>query len=148
MTDDTPAAAEPRDVPRDRSDAGVTGLVHAQPRAFSVTAAVRRGRRERSQAPGVEIKPPIKVGVLNSLSGTMAISSRPIVEATLLALEELNAAGGLLGRRIEPIQADGKSLGKVLLTFPMEVNNEHFATGPDALFVIDRAAKAIKKVVF
>lgn len=45
-------------------------------------------------------------------------------------------------------QADGKSLGKVLLSFPMEVNNEHFATGPDALFVIDRAAKGIKKVVF
>ncbi|MEO7327137.1 MAG: hypothetical protein ABI193_01075 [Minicystis sp.] len=45
-------------------------------------------------------------------------------------------------------QADGKSLGKVLLAFPMEVNNEHFATGPDALFVIDRAAKGIKKVVF
>jgi len=45
-------------------------------------------------------------------------------------------------------QADGKSLGKVLLTFPMGVSNEHFATGPDALFVIDRAAKGIKKVVF
>ena len=54
-------------------------------------------------------KPPIKVGVVNSLSGTMAISSRPIVEATLLAIEEINDAGGLLGRRIEPIQGDGKS---------------------------------------
>lgn len=60
-------------------------------------------------------KPPIKVGVLNSLSGTMAISSRPIVEATLLAIEELNAAGGLLGRRIEPIQADGKSLNETFV---------------------------------
>jgi urea transport system substrate-binding protein len=37
--------------------------------------------------------PPIKVGVVNSPSGTMAISSRPIVEATLLAFEEINAAG-------------------------------------------------------
>ena len=44
--------------------------------------------------------PPIRVGVLNSLSGTMAVSTRPIVEATLLAIDEINAQGGLLGRRV------------------------------------------------
>lgn len=53
-------------------------------------------------------KPPIKVGVLNSMIGTMAISTRPIVEATLLAIDEINASGGLLGRRIEAIRVDGK----------------------------------------
>jgi urea transport system substrate-binding protein len=58
-------------------------------------------------------RPPIKVGVLNSMSGTMAISTRPIVEATLLAIDEINAAGGLLGRRIEPIRIDGKSDNEV-----------------------------------
>jgi len=53
--------------------------------------------------------PPIRVGVLNSLSGTMAISTRPIVEATLLAIDEINDAGGLLGRRIDVVRVDGRS---------------------------------------
>lgn len=53
--------------------------------------------------------PPIRVGVLHSLSGTMAISARPIVEATLMAIDEINAAGGLLNRKIEPILVDGHS---------------------------------------
>ncbi|MEC7502420.1 MAG: transporter substrate-binding protein [Planctomycetota bacterium] len=52
---------------------------------------------------------PIKVGVLHSLSGTMADSERPVVDATLLALETLNQAGGVLGRPVEPIVRDGKS---------------------------------------
>jgi len=53
--------------------------------------------------------PPIKVGVLHSLSGTMAISETPVMQATLLAIEEINAAGGLLGRKVEPVVVDGKS---------------------------------------
>jgi urea transport system substrate-binding protein len=53
--------------------------------------------------------PPIKVGVLHSLSGTMADSSAPVVDATLLAIEELNEKGGLLGRPVEAIVRDGKS---------------------------------------
>ncbi len=52
---------------------------------------------------------PIKVGVLHSLSGTMADSERPVVDATLLAIEKLNEAGGVLGRPVQPIVADGKS---------------------------------------
>jgi len=54
-------------------------------------------------------KPAIRVGVLHSQSGTMAISEGPVVRATLLAIDEINAAGGLLGRRIEPIVVDGRS---------------------------------------
>lgn len=52
---------------------------------------------------------PIKVGVLHSLTGTMAISETSVRDATLLAIEELNASGGVLGRRIEPVVADGCS---------------------------------------
>jgi len=52
---------------------------------------------------------PIKVGVLHSLSGTMETSERPVVEATLLAIEEINERGGVLGRPIQPIVADGRS---------------------------------------
>jgi urea transport system substrate-binding protein len=52
---------------------------------------------------------PIKVGVLHSLSGTMAISEVAVRDATLLAIEEINQQGGVLGRRIEPIVVDGES---------------------------------------
>jgi urea transport system substrate-binding protein len=54
-------------------------------------------------------KETIKVGVLHSLSGTMDISERSLVDATLLAIDEVNAAGGVLGRQIEPIVVDAES---------------------------------------
>ncbi len=51
----------------------------------------------------------IKVGVLHSLTGTMAISERSVVDSTLMAIEELNQKGGVLGKKIVPIVVDGKS---------------------------------------
>ncbi|MDX2302696.1 MAG: urea ABC transporter substrate-binding protein [Microscillaceae bacterium] len=53
--------------------------------------------------------PEIKVGILHSLSGTMAISEKAVVNATLMAIEEINQKGGLLGKKIVPIVVDGKS---------------------------------------
>ncbi len=51
----------------------------------------------------------IKVGILHSLSGTMAISEKSVVDAEMLAIEEINKAGGVLGKQIQPIQEDGAS---------------------------------------
>jgi urea transport system substrate-binding protein len=51
----------------------------------------------------------IKVAILHSLSGHLAISERPVADATLLAIKELNQNGGILGKQIEPILVDGKS---------------------------------------
>jgi len=51
----------------------------------------------------------IKVGVLHSLSGTMAISEKSVVDAERLAIKEINAAGGVLGKQIEAIVEDGAS---------------------------------------
>ena len=51
----------------------------------------------------------IKVGILHSLTGTMAISEKSVVDATLLAIEEINESGGLLGQRIEAVVVDTKS---------------------------------------
>jgi urea transport system substrate-binding protein len=51
----------------------------------------------------------IKVGILHSLSGTMAISETSVKDAELLAIEEINAQGGLLGKKLEPIVEDGAS---------------------------------------
>lgn len=53
--------------------------------------------------------PSLRVGILHSLSGTMALSERAVVDSTLLAIEEINARGGVLNRQIEPIVVDGKS---------------------------------------
>jgi urea transport system substrate-binding protein len=54
-------------------------------------------------------KGPIKVGVLHSLSGTMAISETSLKDTALMAIEELNASGGVLGRKIEPVVVDPAS---------------------------------------
>jgi urea transport system substrate-binding protein len=51
----------------------------------------------------------IKVGILHSLSGTMAISEVSVKDATLLAIEEINAAGGINGKLLEPVIEDGAS---------------------------------------
>jgi urea transport system substrate-binding protein len=51
----------------------------------------------------------IKVGILHSLSGTMAISEVSVKDATLLAIEEINAAGGVNGKMLEPVIEDGAS---------------------------------------
>jgi urea transport system substrate-binding protein len=51
----------------------------------------------------------VKVGVLQSLSGTMAISEVPLEDAELLAIDQINAAGGLLGKQIVPVEEDGAS---------------------------------------
>lgn len=52
---------------------------------------------------------PIRIGVLHSLTGTMADSGKPLVAAIELAVEEINAAGGRLGRPLEIVLADGQS---------------------------------------
>ena len=62
-----------------------------------------------SDAPGAAGGDTIKVGILHSLSGTMAISETTVVDAEMLAIEEINAAGGVLGKQIEAIQEDGAS---------------------------------------
>src|SRR5689334_22407682 len=53
--------------------------------------------------------PTIKVGLLNSLSGTMAISEVTVRDSLKLAIGEINASGGVLGKQIEPISEDGAS---------------------------------------
>ncbi len=51
----------------------------------------------------------IKVGILHSLSGTMAISETTVVDAEKLAIKEINEAGGVLGKQIEAVIEDGAS---------------------------------------
>lgn len=51
----------------------------------------------------------IKVGILHSLTGELAISEMAIRDGTLLAIQEINAVGGVLGKPVEPIVEDGAS---------------------------------------
>ncbi|MEI8323789.1 MAG: urea ABC transporter substrate-binding protein [Betaproteobacteria bacterium] len=51
----------------------------------------------------------IKVGVLHSLSGTMAISETVLKDTVLMAIDEINAKGGLLGKQLEPVVVDPAS---------------------------------------
>lgn len=92
------------------------------------------------------VPPPIRIGVLHSLSGTMAASERPLVDAVRLAVEEINAAGGLLGRPLEMVIADGKSDAR---TFAAEAERLIATERVSVLFACWTSAcrKAVKPVV-
>lgn len=51
----------------------------------------------------------IKVGILHSLSGTMAISETALKNTALMTIDEINAKGGLLGKKLEPVVVDPAS---------------------------------------
>jgi urea transport system substrate-binding protein len=51
----------------------------------------------------------VKVGVLHSLSGTMAISETVLKDVALMAFDEINAKGGVMGHKIEPVVVDPAS---------------------------------------
>jgi urea transport system substrate-binding protein len=68
--------------------------------ASAVTAYAVRARHDSQ---------PIRLGILHSQTGAMAISEKSMIDAELLAIDEVNARGGILGRPIQPVIADGKS---------------------------------------
>jgi urea transport system substrate-binding protein len=51
----------------------------------------------------------VKVGILHSLSGTMAISETVLKDVALMAIEEINTSGGVMGAKIEPVVVDPAS---------------------------------------
>lgn len=51
----------------------------------------------------------VKVGILHSLTGTIAIAEKSVVDAEMLAIEEINKAGGVMGHKIVPVVEDGAS---------------------------------------
>lgn len=56
---------------------------------------------------------PIRIGILHSLSGTMANSESSVADAALLAVDRINREGGVMGRPVEPVIADGRSRADV-----------------------------------
>ena len=64
---------------------------------------------QSAEAAGHDGTEPIRVGILHSLSGTMAGSETPLKDVMLMLIAEQNSKGGLLGRRLEPVVADPAS---------------------------------------
>ena len=71
--------------------------------ATALAAAASRGAK--AQAPGS----PIKIGILHSLSGTMAISETTLKDVMLMLVDAQNAKGGVLGHKIEAVVVDPAS---------------------------------------
>lgn len=86
------------------------GIV-ALPAALALVAATHAAPATNSvNSTGLAVSDDtVKVGILHSVTGTMAISETGSVQAEKLAIEQINAAGGVLGRKIEFIQEDGAS---------------------------------------
>jgi urea transport system substrate-binding protein len=76
-----------------------------KPAESTSTAAEAPKPAPAADAPGA----PIKVGILHSLSGTMAISETSLKDVALMTIEEINANGGVLGRKLEPVIVDPAS---------------------------------------
>ncbi len=78
--------------------------------SFSTPATAASFPTEKVNTSGLAVTDAtVKVGILHSVTGTMAISETGSVEAEKLAIEQINAMGGILGRKIEVIQEDGAS---------------------------------------
>jgi urea transport system substrate-binding protein len=76
-------------------------------RWLSVAAAVLAFLSLKTPSAGAEDT--IKIGILHSLSGTMAISETILKDLMLMQVDELNANGGLLGKKVEPVVVDPAS---------------------------------------
>ena len=62
-----------------------------------------------AEAPKGKDTSPIKIGILHSLSGTMAISETSLKDVALMTIEAINKKGGVLGRKLEPVVVDPAS---------------------------------------
>ncbi|AKV00242.1 Urea ABC transporter, substrate binding protein UrtA [Labilithrix luteola] len=87
----------------------------------------------------------VKIGLIHSLTGTMSSSELPLLTAERMAIDEINASGGVLGYRIEPEIADGESEASSFARRAEELDR----VGSKALFGCWTSAsrKAVKRVV-
>jgi urea transport system substrate-binding protein len=88
--------------------AGLVGCEHKETPAAAPTEAAKAPAPAAPSAPTKETGP-IKIGILHSLSGTMAISETSLKDVALMTIEEINEKGGVLGRKLEPVVVDPAS---------------------------------------
>src|SRR3954471_17089670 len=94
-----------------RRDLGRLGAAAATLAAMAGGGAVARQAQAQTKAPPAAAPSggTIKIGVLHSLSGTMAISETTLKDVMLMLIAEQNKNGGLLGRKLEPVVVDPAS---------------------------------------
>ena len=86
------------------------GLGLAAALSFATTATAADYPTAKVNTTGLAVTDDaVTVGILHSVTGTMAISESGSVEAEKLAIKQINDMGGVLGRKIEVIQEDGAS---------------------------------------
>src|ERR1700741_2425704 len=71
--------------------------------AFAVLAACTNTAGPEKAGDQVKSGDTVKIGILHSLSGTMAISETSLRDGVLMAVDEINAKGGVLGKQIEAV---------------------------------------------
>ena len=97
-------------VSRNRVGRNSIGRLAAILLASTALVACNKGAGGNTEAAGAApAGDTVKVGVLQSLSGTMAISEVTVKNAEMLAIDEINAAGGVMGKKIEAVVEDGAS---------------------------------------
>ncbi|MGQ7890156.1 urea ABC transporter substrate-binding protein [Paenibacillus sp. WC2504] len=79
-----------------------TGCAKSEPTASTATTKAAEVKAETKDET-------VPVGILHSLTGTMSISEVSVRDAELMAIDEINAAGGLLGKKLKPVIEDGAS---------------------------------------
>jgi urea transport system substrate-binding protein len=92
----------------DRRSFGLFGLGVAAAAALGALPGSEK-RAKAAPALAADVGIPIKVGILHSLSGTMAISETTLKDVMLMLVAQQNAKGGLLGRKLEPVVVDPAS---------------------------------------
>lgn len=110
---------------RDRRGFVLTGLIAS---AALATASCGGGSAGGTDAADAASSDTVKVGLVRSLSGALAISETAVRDSELLAIKEINAAGGVLGKQIVPLVEDG------------ETKPEVFAQKADKLINSDKVA--------
>ncbi|WP_198147309.1 urea ABC transporter substrate-binding protein [Gilvimarinus polysaccharolyticus] len=88
---------------------GLAAAVAGVTLAFSAAVSAAPATSEVNTTDLAVTDDTVTVGILHSVTGTMAISETGSVQAEKLAIEQINAMGGVLGRQIEYVQEDGAS---------------------------------------
>src|SRR5690349_21749072 len=79
--------------------------------AVSVAAGVWGCKKEEAQQQSVSAAPAadtVRIGFLGALTGDVAMVGAPTLQGMQLAAEEVNAAGGVLGKKVEIVEADNR----------------------------------------
>jgi urea transport system substrate-binding protein len=99
-----------RPIRRQRSAGGrCVAVIAAATAVFAVGCGSSSNDKATGSGAASGSQTTIPVGILHSLSGTMAISEVSVKNAELLAIDEINKAGGVLGKKLKPVIEDGAS---------------------------------------